>query len=144
MPAKPKASLPETLSVQMELMMQRLVMPRVPALDDSLDISPADRHSLAILGRSGPIPMTTLAQMLGLPLSTTTHRVDKLVKKKLLTRGRSESDRRIVVISLAPSGQALEEKLRALHLAIAAEMLKPLTSAERKLFVELLTKINKD
>lgn len=128
----------------MQLMMQRLVMPRVPSLDESLDISPADGHMLAILGRSGPIPMTALSQLLTLPLSTTTHRVDKLVKKKLLTRGRAESDRRIVEVSLAPSGQALEERLRALHLAVAAEMLKPLTPAERKLFVELLTKINKD
>lgn len=122
--------------------MRRLVMPRMPALDCSLDISPADGHTLSILGRTGAIPMSALADLLGLPLSTTTHRVDRLVKRKLVARGRAETDRRVVAISLAPLGQELEEKVRAMHLTVAAEMLKPLTPGERELLVELLTKIN--
>lgn len=126
----------------MDLMMQRFVLPRIGSLDPALDLNPADAHLISLLGRGGPLPMTAIAQALGLPLSTTSHRVEKLVRKQMVARGRSAQDRRIVEISLTANGLEFERHISSLHSAVSREILKPLTPGERELFVELLTKIN--
>ena len=140
--AKVEPNVAERLSEQMHLMMQKLVGPQVSGIDAATELNPADGHTISLLGRVEALPMTALAKMLGLPLSTTTHRIDRLVDKGIVERGRSAADRRVVEISLTTLGKDLERQMRALNLTIAKQMLKPLSSEEREQLVSLLTKIN--
>jgi DNA-binding MarR family transcriptional regulator len=126
----------------MQAINERLVFPRIPRLDPSFELNPADGHVLGILGKLGPTTMTALAQGLHLPLSTATHRIDKLVTRGLVERNRSESDRRIVAVSLTPLGLKFFAQMQTFHQQVAAQMLKPLSAAEQEQLIQLLTKIS--
>ena len=56
--------------------------------------------------------MTHLAESLGVPLSTATHTVDRLVAKGLVERNRSEEDRRVVEVQMSEYGRKLQENFR--------------------------------
>lgn len=122
--------------------MQRLVLPQLPELAAKLDLNPADGHLITYLHHHGPTPMTALAQALGIPLSTTTHRIDKLVKTKVASRKHSLEDRRRVEVSLTKKGTTFADALNAMRLKVAADMLLPLAAGEQNLLIEILTKIN--
>jgi MarR family transcriptional regulator, organic hydroperoxide resistance regulator len=126
----------------MQAINERLVFPRIPRLDPNLDLNPSDGHVIGILGKLGPSTMTVLAQSLHLPLSTATHRIDKLVTRGLVGRNRSETDRRIVAVSLTPLGLQLHGHMQTFHQEVAAQILKPLSAAEQEQLIQLLTKIN--
>ena len=53
---------------------------------------------MVILDSGERMMMSNLAESLGVPLSTATHTVDRLVAKGLVERNRSEEDRRVVEV----------------------------------------------
>lgn len=106
------------------------------------DINPADFRAMAILEQAGAITMSDFAQQLNLPLSTATNRVERLVKLGLASRGRSESDRRIVEVSLSPKGRQLVTIGHQVRLSMGRGMLSSLTPAERLTFLELMQKMS--
>ena len=85
--------------------------------------------------------MTDFAGELGVPLSTATHTVDRLVAKDLVMRLRSAKDRRVVQVELSDMGKALHAELRSRHQAMARNWLAPLSPAERETFLKLMAKI---
>ena len=87
--------------------------------------------------------MTDLADALGVPLSTATHTVDRLVKKGVVARDRSEQDRRVVQLELTEQGKRLQEVFRSKRRSLAREMLAPLSPGEREIFLELMAKITR-
>jgi DNA-binding MarR family transcriptional regulator len=97
---------------------------------------------MAILEQAGAITMSDFAQQLNLPLSTATNRVERLVKLGLVSRGRSESDRRIVEVSLSPKGRQIVTVGHQVRLAMGRGMLAALTPAERLTFLELMQKMS--
>jgi DNA-binding MarR family transcriptional regulator len=64
--------------------------------------------------RHGPLPLTSLARMLGVGPSAATEVADRLVRSGHVRRTGSAEDRRRSVLSLTPRGQALLRRL-ALH-----------------------------
>jgi DNA-binding MarR family transcriptional regulator len=109
--------------------------------DSAPEMSREDWRTLILLGASGRVTMTSLADVLGVPLSTATHTVDRLVAKSLVIRARSDQDRRVVQVEVSDFGKRLQAKFRAKKLALARSWLEPLTSGEREIFLELMAKI---
>jgi DNA-binding MarR family transcriptional regulator len=120
---------------------RRLVLPRQPVDDPTRGCSREDIRALILLRTSGRTIMTDFAGQLGVPLSTATHTVDRLVLKGLVMRVRSEQDRRVVQVELSEIGKALHAALRSRHQAMARSWLTPLSPAERETFLKLMAKI---
>ena len=77
-----------------------------------MSISRFELLALMLSEKFQTITMSNLAQGMSVPMSTATGIVDRLVKKGLLQRGRSEEDRRVVTVSLTDNGKALVEDLK--------------------------------
>lgn len=68
-------------------------------------LSKTEIFGLFVIERSGSLIMSSLAEKLGIPMSTATGIVDRLVREGYILRQRSDSDRRIVSLSLAVRGK---------------------------------------
>ena len=85
--------------------------------------------------------MSRLAEELGIPLSTATHTIDRLVAKDMVVRTRSEEDRRAVLVEMSEFGKKLQESFKSQRRAVARSWLEPLSNGEREIFLELMAKI---
>ena len=126
----------------LDALFQRLVLPRQPAEEPSVEYSREEIRALVRLGSSGRMIMSDLAGALGVPLSTATHTVDRLVDKGLVVRRRSEEDRRVVQVEMSEHGKKVQATLRSKHQAMARSWLAPLSAGERDTFLELMAKIS--
>jgi DNA-binding MarR family transcriptional regulator len=122
------------------------MLPRRTGDDAALEISREEIRALVILDSGGPesrqrIMMSNLAESLGVPLSTATHTVDRLVAKGLVVRNRSEADRRVVEVEMSDYGHRLQQEFRDKRKLMACSWLEPLTSSERETFLDLMSKI---
>jgi DNA-binding MarR family transcriptional regulator len=86
--------------------------------------TPAQLHVLGLLRETGPATVSHLAQLLGTTPPSASAIVDRMADAGLVERVRSEEDRRVVTVSLAPEGTD------ALQLAIGGrrEMLERVLS----------------
>lgn len=109
--------------------------------DPSLEISREEIRAMMILDSGKRIMMSSLAETLGVPLSTATHTVDRLVAKGLAERNRSEVDRRVVEVEMSEYGRKLQESFRDKRRILARSWLEPLSEGEREIFLELMAKI---
>jgi DNA-binding MarR family transcriptional regulator len=103
-------------------------------IDIDLKFSKSELFALLLADRKTEVTMSELSEYINAPMSTSTGIVDRLVKKKLLIRDRSEEDRRIVTIRLTPDGEALIGRLKQYWLNISATILNNL-SLEEKLVI---------
>ncbi len=78
----------------------------------------------------GPRRITELATQEALAQPTVTQLVDKLEKRGLVTRGRSEDDGRVVMVEISPRGREELESLRAEIRANMREALAGLPDSE--------------
>jgi DNA-binding MarR family transcriptional regulator len=105
-----------------------------------LALSPPEMRSLIWLSRRGKSVMTDFAQGIGVPLSTATRIVNRLVKKGIVVRRRSDEDRRIVEIDLSPVAYEHRTQFMARRQAAISAMLEPLAREERETVLNLLEK----
>jgi len=68
--------------------------------------------------------------------------VDTLERDGLVRRASDPTDRRMMSVQLTPKGQAQIEAILPGHFRRMAELMKPLSVAERKTLVHLLGKIH--
>lgn len=125
----------------LDLLSQFLVPARRPQDRNLPECSPAELRALSVVGRRGTLPMTELAAILGVPQSTATHTVDKLVAKGLVERKRAESDRRVVEITFSKKGAKINRFVVESRLALGQDLLKGLSASEREALAELLAKL---
>jgi DNA-binding MarR family transcriptional regulator len=134
----------------LDALFRRLVLLRQPALpglgtdEPGLECSREEMRALILLGSRGRSIMSDFAGELGVPLSTATHTIDRLVSKGLVVRVRSEQDRRVVLVEMSEIGQAFQTALRSRHHAMARGWLTPLSPAERETFLGLMAKITQN
>ncbi len=74
-------------------------------------ISISQCHALVEIGRSDALTLKELASIIMLDASTTSRTVDSLVKKGLVNRTPSESDRRSINITLTDKGHTLFQNI---------------------------------
>ena len=67
---------------------------------------------LSLLSAEGPMPISELAKATGSANSTISGVLDRLEQMELIQRIRSEKDRRVVYVALAPHYEDVREELR--------------------------------
>ncbi|HEV3038162.1 MAG TPA: MarR family transcriptional regulator [Candidatus Angelobacter sp.] len=98
-------------------------------------------RAIVILSNRGRCIMSDFASAVGVPVSTATHMIEKLVRKGLVVRVRSEEDRRVVYVELSEEGRKREHHYLQNRVAMGRDMLGPLSPGERELFLEMLVKM---
>ena len=91
-------------------------------------LTPPRYHVLSHVVRHGEMDMGTLHKAMPVTKSSVTSLVDGLVEDELLSRDRSNKDRRRVVLRATERGEALLESLRAArcsHLNAALQDIEP-------------------
>jgi DNA-binding MarR family transcriptional regulator len=106
-----------------------------------IGLSPLEFGVLIQLSDRPGVDQNTLAERLALDRTTTSAIVFKLEQLGLIERAVSETDRRARVLRLAPAGVALHDRHRAKAQEAQQRVLSVLTSSERKLLAEMLTRV---
>lgn len=76
------------------------------------DLTPA-QATLVCAIRNGPRQMADLAASLGMTKNALSQLVDRTVRRELVSRAGSAQDRRVVMLSVTPTGKALAEAVYA-------------------------------
>ena len=85
---------------------------------------------------------TFVAKSLGITLGTLTANIDRLIKKNLVVREKSEEDKRATVLLLTPEGRKVLKSYNNEHLAIIRNALKNLSDKEKVIIVNLVNKFD--
>jgi DNA-binding MarR family transcriptional regulator len=112
----------------------------LPPLAAELELSPAQCHVLHLIEPGRPIPMGQLAETLACHASNVTGLVDRLESRGLVRRRPSDSDRRVKVLDLTPTGSRLRTLLLDRMTAPPAT-LERLTAREQQALVRILTRL---
>jgi len=110
-------------------------------LDGTLNIS--DVVTLEILFQEKSSNMSELSNALKLTMSAATAIIDKLIGLKLVSRHHSESDRRIVEVSLTKKGKVFAARLNKNRLALVKDVFSVFSQKEKRLYLELIRKLYK-
>lgn len=104
------------------------------------DLTSVQFAALDAIAESPAMDQASLAATIGFDRATIGGVVDRLEQKGLLRREVSDEDRRSRQLHLTPRGKALRAASLPLVEALQAEILAPLTRAERATFVALARK----
>ena len=74
--------------------------------DTFKDISVNDMHVINAIGLGNEVNMSSLARKVGVTVGTLTIAINGLVRKEYVLRTRSETDRRVVLVSLTEKGES--------------------------------------
>lgn len=105
----------------------RLTTTQWAALSKLKDIQPTSQNQL---GRETAMDVATIKGV-----------VDRLVARDFVQTAPDQSDGRRLVLSLTAEGEAVIDRNLSLAREVTEETLSPLTSGERMMLIELLTKI---
>ncbi len=105
------------------------------------DLTPPQFAVLAKLAEVGETSQNQLGQMVAMDAATVKGVIDRLKARGLVALSEHGSDRRRLVVSLTPAGQAALEALLPGARTITAETLAPLTAREAATLARLLGKI---
>lgn len=101
-----------------------------------------DLIALLLIEKLGECTMSQIADHLNFPLSTTTGIVDRLVKKDLARRLRSESDRRLVMIELTEAGERLSQDFKTRITGVIDRIRQLLSEEELAVILKLLSRLS--
>ncbi|MCC7059729.1 MAG: MarR family transcriptional regulator [Burkholderiaceae bacterium] len=110
-------------------------------IGEPLQLSPVEFTVISLLAHNSDVTHKQLSQALAVSAPNITTLLDRLEQRQLLTRVRSETDRRSQHIHLTRKGAALARKARAISLTMEHEVLRHLSDAERAILIELLQKV---
>ncbi|MBV8841433.1 MAG: MarR family transcriptional regulator [Bryobacterales bacterium] len=125
----------------LDTLFRRWMLARKGEAFEGPECSREEHRMLFLIHAKGRSTMSGLADELGVPLSTATHTIDRLVAKGLVVRTRSEQDRRVVQVGMSDFGKQLQENFKGKRLSMAHSWLEPLSPGEREIFLELMAKI---
>jgi len=119
---------------------QKIVVPE-ELVKLELSLSRFELLALMLAEKYQTTTMGNLAQGMSVPMSTATGIVDRLVKKGLLKRDRSEEDRRVVTVTLTGDGRDLIENLKEHFYYFIDKARGFLTGEEFETALELVRKV---
>jgi DNA-binding MarR family transcriptional regulator len=100
------------------------------AADTDLDLDGPRASLLSVLVFAGPQPVTKLAKLEQVSSPAITKMVTTLESAGLAQRERSETDRRVVLVSATPAGKRLLERGRAARVRAIAALLADATEGQ--------------
>ncbi len=106
------------------------------------DISGNDMRILAVIGTEKARSMSAVAKDLRVTVGTLTIAINSLVKKGYVKRVRSESDRRVVLISLLAKGRQAAQHYRDFHEDMVQAALTDLNEAQGEALVTALANLD--
>ena len=131
------------LSSYLDQFMYRFIVTQSNSLDTPWGtLSHQEEKVIRVLGLNGSCIMREIADPLGLALSTATCVVDRLVKKNLVHRERSDKDRRFVKVRLTKEGEKIYENRKIGFMKLCQKMLSGLTVEEQGIYLALSKKIS--
>ena len=96
---------------------------------------------LRLLHSDGPLRVSQLAAQLGIGQSAATTACQRLARQGLVTRTRLPADERVVLVTLTDAGRRRVEAWLETRRAVLADVVGPLTPAERQDLSALLAKV---
>lgn len=102
------------------------------------DITNNDMHIIAAIGIDQPRNMTSVAKLLSVTVGTLTIAINNLVKKGYVSRNRSETDRRVVLISLTEKGKNAYYHHEEFHKKMVEAVLSELSEDQTQVLVRSL------
>lgn len=122
-----------------ELVKRCYVRPSLEGL--GAELSSSELFACNVLGRKGKCTMSQLAQECGLPLSSMTGMVDRLVAKECLRRAREdEQDRRKVFVELDRKGEKIYQALLESEMEMIISVMESLRPQEQDALLGALGK----
>ncbi|MCL4453022.1 MarR family winged helix-turn-helix transcriptional regulator [Ferroplasma sp.] len=107
----------------------------------SMGVSTVEYRILKNLTERGSLPMIELANINMVTQGWITGVVDKLEELGYVKRERSDTDRRVINISVSNKGKAFFKKIETLHLKFIDDSLKNFTDEEKYNILNFLKKI---
>ncbi len=101
-------------------------------------LTPAQLEALTFIARHGGCSTKTLSEGLRISIPSATRSVDRLVRKLLVDRRESGVDRRLVMLTATPAGEALLGAVVQARVTRLADALGALTPAEGTQLLTLL------
>ncbi len=86
-------------------------------------------------------PQKELARELGCDVSNITGVVDRLERKRLVSRSGLKSDRRVKLVEASPDGLRLQRRLLAVRASVARKLYGGLTRRELRTLLDLVGKL---
>lgn len=112
-----------------------------PAARAAEKLNPSDLAALLFVGDHESCIISDVGHHLDLTATTTSSLVDRLVRKGLATRSRTEENRRIARLALTAAGETLRQHAIVDHMRHCHAMLAALDPGERPVLVSLMSKI---
>jgi DNA-binding MarR family transcriptional regulator len=116
------------------------LLPQMETLFADQELSFSQWTTLVAL-HSGITTAGDLAHNICHDAGSLTRLVDEMVKRGLVTRGRSETDRRVVTLSLTRRGEDLVEKLAPRMMEFWNQLLSGFSHGEVDTLINLLTRL---
>jgi len=122
-------------------MCTNLVLPQMEELFQDQELTFSQWTTLVALHDGRITTPGDLAQNICHDAGSLTRLIDQMVERGLVTRGRSETDRRVVTLSLTPRGCSLVEALAPKVMNFWNDLLSGFTHAEVDILINLLTRL---
>lgn len=118
--------------------MNRAFMRVIPRADvwHNLDLTMPQMKLLMELVQRGHLRMGAIADALGMPISTATGIVDRLVERKLVQRVEAPDDRRVVVVGVTEAGTTLITDLLQARQSNMERMINRLSNDELRIIAK--------
>ena len=140
---KPKETVPYRLDDQVGFVLRK-VSQRHTSLFAALigeDVTPTQWAVLAKLAEKGPLSQNLLGRETAMDAATVKGVVDRLTKRDLLDVAPDVKDQRLLNVSLSQAGRKLTDELTQRAHEITERTLAPLTAAEQRTLLALLSKL---
>jgi len=111
----------------------------------SVSLSMSELHVLeavALSGKDGVATISDISEYLDVRLPSATLSIKRLIKKGYVTKKKSETDKRVVRVSLTRIGEKVEHAHRYFHRNMVRAVTKDLEEDEKKALENGLTKLN--
>lgn len=106
------------------------------------DITVSQCYVLKALGEHGALPMTRLAEIMCLGISSLTRVVDELEAKQYVTRRKLPADRRVCFVEMTVSGNTVLRRAEGMIRRSEREALEHMAATEREGLLSGLRKLN--
>lgn len=134
----------EQLSLKLFIVMNRAVEElRKKATEDVKrhELNLSEFAVLELLYHKGPQPIQVIGKKVLLASSSITYVIDKLEKKRLITREACSKDRRVYHVTLTDEGDALIKRIFPEHQQAIDAMFASLSTEEKETAIELVKKV---
>jgi DNA-binding MarR family transcriptional regulator len=132
----------ETLRLSIDALVRVFRITDSPALGPGTPkLNPPDMQALLFVARDPDCIASDVGAFLGVVPTTTSALIDRLVRQGLLLRGRTDTNRRIVLLRLTGAGEKIVQQIISQQDEHCRIMLEALSESEREAFLKAARKI---